>query len=530
MGRKQHQSDKLWLTTQEMKYFFGGYKGDRKVDPEEVDYKRLPFDHCALSLQPFENPYSDDDGNVFDLVHIVPFIKKYKANPCTGKPLEAKGLLKLKFFKNAAGEYHCPVMYKVYNNSTHIGVIKTTGHVFSYEAIEELNLKTKNFKDLLDDTPFTRQDILVIQDPRNTTKFNLSGFHHVKHSLKVNDEDLTRAKTDPKARMKKVNPETKQTLEELERTYEPDMTKNVHPERDRKEVKADKFNAATWSTGMRGASLTSTAFSRVTSMDHAILDESAVKYARVKKKGYVRLQTNLGPLNLELHCDIVQKTCENFLKHCQNGYYNGTIFHRSIRHFMLQGGDPTGTGKGGQSIWGAAFKDEFFQQFSHAGRGILAMANSGPDTNKSQFYITYRSAKHLDSKHTVFGKLVGGMETLDAIERIGTDNQDAPVEEVRLEKISVFVDPFQEVEEQLKEQREAELAKASEELANIPKPVEKKQKTYSSGVGKYINPTVKKEAKRAAVDPEAGPSSSSSSSSFKKPKTGSYGFKDFSAW
>ena len=71
--------------------------------------------------------------------------------------------MKLKFFKNAAGEYHCPVMYKVYNNSTHIAVIKTTGHVFSYEAIEELNLKTKNFKDLLDDTPFTRQDILVIQ-------------------------------------------------------------------------------------------------------------------------------------------------------------------------------------------------------------------------------------------------------------------------------------------------------------------------------------------------------------------------------
>ena len=78
------------------------------------------------------------------------------------------------------------------------------------------------------------------------------------------------------------------------------------------------------------------------------------------------------------------------------------------------------------------------------------MANSGPDTNKSQFYITYRSAKHLDNKHTVFGKLVGGMETLDAIERIGTDNKDAPVEEIKIEKVSVFVDPFQEVEEELK--------------------------------------------------------------------------------
>ena len=116
------------------------------------------------------------------------------------------------------------------------------------------------------------------------------------------------------------------------------------------------------------------------------------------------------------------------------------------------------------------------------------MANSGPDTNKSQFYITYRSAKHLDNKHTVFGKLVGGMETLDAIERIGTDNKDAPVEEIKIEKVSVFVDPFQEVEEELKKQREEELAKASEELKKIAKPVEKKQKTFSSGVGKYINP------------------------------------------
>ena len=91
MGRKQHQSDKLWLTTQEMKYFFGGKKPGRKADPDEVDFKRLPFDHCSLSLQPFENPYVDNDGNVFDLVHIVPYLKKYKANPCTGKPLDSKG-------------------------------------------------------------------------------------------------------------------------------------------------------------------------------------------------------------------------------------------------------------------------------------------------------------------------------------------------------------------------------------------------------------------------------------------------------
>jgi len=521
MGRKQHQSDKLWLTTQEWKYFFGGYKGTRKVDSEEVDFKRLPFDHCALSLQPFENPYCDEDGNVFDLVHIVPFIKKYKLNPCSGKSLDAKGLLKLKFFKNSGGEYHCPVMYKVFNASTHIVAIRTTGHVFCNEAIEELNLKTKNFKDLLTDEPFTKADIQVLQDPRNMTKFNLSNFHHVKHQLKVSDDDLVRAKSDPKARLKKVNHETRDTLKELDSTYKA-------PEKEEEKVeKADKFNAATWSTGMRGASLTSTAFARVQSMEHAILDETTVVYARVKKKGYVRLNTNIGPLNLELYCDTVPKTCENFLKHCTDGYYTGTIFHRSIRHFCLQGGDPLGTGNGGQSIWGAPFKDEFKPQYSHTGRGVLSMANSGPDTNKSQFFITYRSCKHLDGKHTIFGKLVGGLETLDVAERIGTDNMDMPVQKIQIEKVSVFVDPFQEVRDQLKEERAQELEKETKSLEELPKKAETVRKVFTSGVGKYINPAIKKEARKA----ESTITTSTSEPPVKKKKSdGSYGFKDFSAW
>merc|ERR1719154_544823 len=104
------------------------------------------------------------------------------------------------------------------------------------------------------------------------------------------------------------------------------------------------------------------------------------------------------------------------------------------------------------------------------------------------------------------------------MERIGTDNKDAPVEEIKIEKVSVFVDPFLE----MAEQRAKELAAAAEELKALPRPVEKKQKAYTSGVGKYINPQVKKEAKRA-VEEQAGPSK-------KKSKSGSYGFKDFSAW
>ena len=383
MGKKQHQSDKLYLTATEWSTLYGGRKANSRniSDPDVKDFRRLPFDHCALSLQPYENPYCDEDGNIFDLVHIVPYLKKFKVNPVTGKPLAATQLTKLKLHKNSQGEPHCPVMFKVFNNSTHIAAIKSTGNVFSHEAIDELNIKPKSFRDLLTDEPYQRKDILVLQDPLDHAKFNLNSFHHIKFSLKIDDDDLERAKTDPKARIKRMNNETREALNELDKTYK---ASDIEINQVKSKDKADKLNAAHYSTGAVAASFTSTAMERETEHQAAILEEDIVRYARVKKKGYVRLMTNLGHLNLELHCDYVAKTCENFIKLVQKGYYDGTKFHRSIRHFMIQGGDPTGTGSGGDSYWGGTFKDEFKQFLSHTGRGILSMANSGTDTNKSQ--------------------------------------------------------------------------------------------------------------------------------------------------
>merc|ERR1712083_607795 len=191
--------------------------------------------------------------------------------------------------------------------------------------------------------------------------------------------------------------------------------------------------------------------------------------------------------------------CENFMKLCQQEYYNGTLFHRSIKHFMIQGGDPTGTGEGGQSYWKSPFLDEFKPNLSHTGRGILSMANSGPNTNKSQFFITFRSCKHLDSKHTVFGRIVGGLDTLANLERIETDNKDTPIEDIIVQRTSVFVDPFTEVDEQLAKERAEELAKTKEKEQNLmakKKQVETGLKVYSKGVGKFINPNFKKQARK----------------------------------
>lgn len=228
-----------YLTYTEWTTLYGGkVSGFRPESTEEAAFKRLPFDHCCVSLTPFSHPYCDADGNIFELEALLPYIKQYKHNPVTGKSLDPKSLVKLNFIKNAEGEYHCPVLYKTFSNHSHIVAIRTTGNVFSYEAVEQLNIKNKNWKDLLNDTPFVKKDIITLQDPNNSRKFNLSTFHHVKNNLRVEDEETIKARSDPNARLKTVSTETKEILEELEKDYKP-----KEEEKAAEAKKADKFNA-----------------------------------------------------------------------------------------------------------------------------------------------------------------------------------------------------------------------------------------------------------------------------------------------
>jgi peptidyl-prolyl cis-trans isomerase-like 3 len=152
----------------------------------------------------------------------------------------------------------------------------------------------------------------------------------------------------------------------------------------------------------------------------------------------VTLHTNLGDIKCEVFCDQVPRTAENFLALCASGYYDGTIFHRNIKGFMVQGGDPTGTGKGGASIWGGKFADEFREALKHGARGIMSMANSGPNTNGSQFFIvTAEACPWLDGRHTVFGQVTSGMDVVDEIEGIDTGANDRPRTPVTIDKIEL---------------------------------------------------------------------------------------------
>jgi peptidyl-prolyl cis-trans isomerase B (cyclophilin B) len=145
------------------------------------------------------------------------------------------------------------------------------------------------------------------------------------------------------------------------------------------------------------------------------------------------IHTNHGAIELELYPDDAPKTVDNFVKLANDGFYNGVVFHRVIPDFMIQGGDPTGTGAGGP---GYQFEDEFNDH--KVVRGALAMANAGPNTNGSQFFIVTReSADWLEGKHTAFGRVTSGMEVVDAISALSTDGRDRPHDDVTMERVEI---------------------------------------------------------------------------------------------
>ena len=443
MGKKQHSKDRLFITRSEWIKEWGGYKETRAVKLLE-----LPFYCCSLSLQPFTHPYSTHDGYIFDLTTIFPYIKQFKKHPITDEPLTTKDIIKLNFYKNDDQEYHCPITCKIFTKYTHIVAIKTTGNVYAYNAVKQLNILKNNYKDLMNSKPFDpKTDIITIQDPNKPKN----------RAIKRKDVN----KNEPPKKKRKLNQDKKDEKKE-------DKLEDVPLKLEMKEYKDGSelglYNEYT--TGNMAASFTSTLMTRVVTDKHVPYTAEQVRqeiWRNVKgkgKKGLIRMVTNIGNLNFELHCDYVPKTCYNFMLHCVKGTYNNTIFHRNIPSFMIQGGDPKGTGYGGSCAWttkSGKFEDEFHKYLKHDIRGTLSMANSGPNTNGSQFFIIYDECKHLDNKHSVFGKLVGGKDVLTKMERIKTGNNDKPLSDIILKKVIIYTNPFTDLlPHQLKIKKETE--------------------------------------------------------------------------
>jgi cyclophilin family peptidyl-prolyl cis-trans isomerase len=149
------------------------------------------------------------------------------------------------------------------------------------------------------------------------------------------------------------------------------------------------------------------------------------------------IRTNLGEIAIELFEDKVPKTVANFTKLTEDGYYDGLIFHRVIPGFMIQGGCPDGTGMGGP---GYKFEDEFHPDLRHDGAGVLSMANAGPNTNGSQFFITQGATPHLDDRHSVFGKVVSGLDVVNTIANVDRNGMDRPDVDVVMETVTISRD------------------------------------------------------------------------------------------
>jgi peptidyl-prolyl cis-trans isomerase-like protein 2 len=565
-GNMGKGTDKLYITHSEWSSSdaFGNARGANTSNRTSANglsstFKRLPFNYCAVSLQPFTDPVCTEAGTIFDLTQILTWLSKHPdTNPIDGASLKRTDLIALNFAKNEDNEYVDPVTYKVFTDNTHIVALKKSGNVFAWDTIERLNIKAKNWQDLVSDEEFTRKDIITLQDPQSIESRDFSSFKHVKEGdtimpgaeSGVNKDALGNGAKILKAKEAVAKARADRQAKALGGQASKAMTttsKNGNATAaSAAGAKKPAYNAAVYTSGKAAASFTSTGVTPHTSNALALLSDEdyMLKPKRVKIKGYARIVTNLGDLNIELLPEYAPRAVWNFVKLAQKGYYRDTVFHRNIKGFMIQGGDPTGTGRGGQSIWGKPFNDEFDGPERHSARGVLSMANKGKNTNTSQFFISYRAVPHLDRKHTIFAKVVGGLDTtLRSMELAETGEKDRPVDDIEIQDIVVFVDPFEEWQKERKDKENKEVE--AEEIKQQGGTVDDKT-TWTGkriradgtidggggdglGVGKYLQ-AAKQEVQDLGGDEIMGYIDEEEDVAPAKKKAKAGGFSNFDAW
>ncbi len=444
----------------------------------------LPLDHCALSLQPFRSPVCDSAGTVFDRERITEhLLESGSRHPVTGATLKLSELTPLIFERSREGALIDPVTLKPLTEHTHVVAIRTSGRVYAIDTLKRLCLGPRAYRDPASGEGFDpRKDLITLNDPTQ--------------------EGGGRCKRPAQAA---TTPATATGIGAPGGS----ATDGAGPASKRPAPAAPAPAASTGvraftTTGAAAASLTSTSMVPVTVNRAREMTEAELRaavYARLRRaaaasgpapapaaggtgaaaggkgalgkgKGYVRMETSHGHLTIELHADLAPQTAHNFLELGRRGYYTNTRFHRLVKGFVLQGGDPTGKGTGGAPAWGEVLPDEIHPKLRHETRGVLSMANAGPGTGKSQFFITLAATSALDGRHSVFGRVIDGLETLARVEAIPTEaggapaaavaaarasgvvtGKESPVELVLITGFTVLVNPFKDAEDEIRREQ-----------------------------------------------------------------------------
>ena len=487
----------------------------------------LPFDCCALTLTPYTTPVCNSEGIIFDNAALMPHLMKYKTDPVTGKPMTSRDIIILNFDKDeSTNTWTCPVLNKPFTNRTKVVAIRQTppgkeANVYSYEAYHELNLKAKNNRDLISGLKFTKDDVIILQDPDNDKLNKLRDINNFHHTNAMREENAAKSSSSSNVKHSVTASRIMDKLGKVKRKREraaEDQAKKLLKISDDKDKSASSssspkehmniytdelITSMNLTSGAASGSLTSTSMAiarenkaRLATQDE-IITSQCEQLKRLKKKGMIRMFTNKGAMDIELHCDIVPRTTMNFIQLVEKGEYNDSKFHRSIQNFMIQGGKKPGVKDGGSSIWEKPFADEFDDRLKHEGSGVVAMANSGPATNGRQFYITYKSCAHLNRKHSVFGKVVGGLEILRRLEQIPTNKEsDKPLETIKIENMEILDNP---VSEALEIERER-ILKTKAEKRTLD------QSRKATPADEKSSVTVKKSLPKAADSADNGPS------------------------
>jgi len=477
----KRQKERLYQTSREERLSQQQRSGD-KSGHVSTTVRNLPFSCCALTLNPYNNPVCCFNGIIFENSAIIPYLLKHKKDPVTGLPMSSKDLITLHIDKDDEGKWQCPVLLKPFSEHVKIVAIRQNppgneAYVYSYEAVEELNIKPKNYQDLTTGKPFNKNtDMIILHDPLPDSELHkLRDINTFQHIASMRDENRTKIQStqdgdinhtvSSKRIMEQIHlKRSSSTLDpsnstSVNKVYKIDhsatanSTQSAINQQD-DTIYIDELIGVQYTTGKTSGSFTSTSVSLSNKNEVREATEEEIRLSlfqtlrQLKKKGYVRLKTNFGSIDVELHCDITPRTCTNFIGLVELGKYNGCSVHRLIPNFMVQMGKPTEKKEEETSFWGEPFVDEFDDRLKHDAAGILSMANAGPGTNRRQFFITFRNTPHLDRKHTVFGKVLAGMDVLRSLEKVPTDDLDRPSENIKIiEACLVGTNPVQEAVE-----------------------------------------------------------------------------------